>query len=255
MLSAARAAMRVSMLASGQMRNAAGALGARPLCSAPRRRRPRARPPTHGGPLPSPRAQARTAPSAPPARRRRSPAPPAPVRTRFFAARLATCSPLAHHRYLSSLLFAAAAPRAARALAAAAAPRADAAAPAAADAAAPAAAPPARAPGAAPARAAVFTGHPANNVTEHIYSHMGAGLHRRAGHPLCTLRDAIYAYFEAAAPGRFRAFDDLHPIVSTAAVRWGWRLCLLLWAVCWVVCSVVFALFQYPTISASERAF
>jgi hypothetical protein len=51
---------------------------------------------------------------------------------------------------------------------------------------------------------------------------MGAGLHRRAGHPLCTLRDAIYAYFEAAAPGRFRAFDDLHPIVSTAAVRWGW---------------------------------
>lgn len=61
----------------------------------------------------------------------------------------------------------------------------------------------------------VITDHPANNVTEALYQKIGANLHRRPEHPLGIIKDAIFQYFEKSAPGQFRLFDDLHPIVST----------------------------------------
>jgi phenylalanyl-tRNA synthetase alpha chain len=56
---------------------------------------------------------------------------------------------------------------------------------------------------------------PHNNVTENVYSKLGVNLHRRTGHPLCTIREAIYEYFDDVYKGSFNTFDDLLPIVST----------------------------------------
>ena len=67
--------------------------------------------------------------------------------------------------------------------------------------------------------AEVITGHPSNNVTDSIYSRMGAQLHQQAAHPLGILKAAIYAYFDAQHPGTFAKFDDLRPVVEAKAVR------------------------------------
>ncbi len=68
-------------------------------------------------------------------------------------------------------------------------------------------------------RAEVLTGHPFNNVTENIFGKIGANLHRRTDHPICTIKEAIYAFFDAQRPGAYAKFDDLHPVVSAVAVR------------------------------------
>lgn len=48
-----------------------------------------------------------------------------------------------------------------------------------------------------------------NNVPENVKAKIGKNLHRRPGHPLCTIRDLIYK----ALPD-FKKFDDFLPIVS-----------------------------------------
>ena len=68
-----------------------------------------------------------------------------------------------------------------------------------------------------PPRSEVITGHPANNVTDYIYSKIGAGLHLAAHHPICIIRQAIYAYFDASHPGLYDKFDSLQPVVSVKA--------------------------------------
>ena len=40
-------------------------------------------------------------------------------------------------------------------------------------------------------------------------------LHRRPDHPLCIIKEEIYRYMESTAPGVYRTFDDLYPIVTT----------------------------------------
>ncbi len=67
--------------------------------------------------------------------------------------------------------------------------------------------------------AEVLTGHPFNNVTENIFGKIGANLHRRTDHPICIIKEAIYAFFDAQRPGAYAKFDDLHPVVSAIAVR------------------------------------
>jgi hypothetical protein len=54
-------------------------------------------------------------------------------------------------------------------------------------------------------------------VSDYIYGKMGANLHLRPDHPLCIIKNAIYAYFDASAPGTYRTFDDLPPVVSATA--------------------------------------
>jgi hypothetical protein len=62
----------------------------------------------------------------------------------------------------------------------------------------------------------VITGDPANNVTDAIYSKLGAKLHTRRDHPICILKDAIHQYFDSRfGAGVFAQLDDLHPLVST----------------------------------------
>ena len=61
----------------------------------------------------------------------------------------------------------------------------------------------------------MITGDPANNVTDSIYSKLGAKLHSRSDHPLCILKDAIHGYFNTRfGAGTFAQLDDLHPLVS-----------------------------------------
>ncbi|GBF98917.1 hypothetical protein Rsub_11709 [Raphidocelis subcapitata] len=69
----------------------------------------------------------------------------------------------------------------------------------------------------APPRSEVLTSDPANNVSEYIYSKMGTNLHLQPDHPICVIKQAIYDYFEATAPGLFKPFDGLHPVVSARA--------------------------------------
>jgi len=64
----------------------------------------------------------------------------------------------------------------------------------------------------------VITSHPFNNVTENIFSKIGANLHRRHDHPICIIKEAIYSYFEEKQPGVFKKLDDLYPVVSAYAV-------------------------------------
>jgi len=72
----------------------------------------------------------------------------------------------------------------------------------------------------------VITSHPANNVTDAVFDKIGASLHTRPEHPIAIIKDAIYAYFDAAAasrgaagPGKtaFTKFDGLHPVVPATA--------------------------------------
>jgi hypothetical protein len=65
----------------------------------------------------------------------------------------------------------------------------------------------------------VLKSHPFNNVTENIFAKIGANLHRRPDHPICIIKEAIYAFFDERHPGVFTKFDDLHPVVSAYAVR------------------------------------
>jgi hypothetical protein len=60
--------------------------------------------------------------------------------------------------------------------------------------------------GAAPPRSDVITSHPSNNVTDYIYSKMGASLHTQPAHPIGIIKQAIYDYFEVgpAASARER---------------------------------------------------
>ena len=64
----------------------------------------------------------------------------------------------------------------------------------------------------------MLTSHPFNNVTENIFAKIGANLHRRPDHPICIIKEAIYAFFDERCPGVFTKFDDLHPVVSARAV-------------------------------------
>ncbi|KAK9785254.1 hypothetical protein WJX73_001244 [Symbiochloris irregularis] len=66
-------------------------------------------------------------------------------------------------------------------------------------------------------REEVLTSDPYNNVTENIFSKIGANLHLRPDHPLCILKEAIYTYFDDVQPGLWRKFDDLKPVVTTKA--------------------------------------
>ncbi|KAK9839299.1 hypothetical protein WJX81_006553 [Elliptochloris bilobata] len=63
----------------------------------------------------------------------------------------------------------------------------------------------------------VLTSHPFNNVTENIFSKIGANLHRRQNHPICIIKEAIYDFFNSQRPGTYAKFDELHPVVSAAA--------------------------------------
>ena len=70
-----------------------------------------------------------------------------------------------------------------------------------------------------PPCAEVITDHPFNNVTENIFTKIGANLHRRPDHPICIIKEAIYSFFDERRPGVFSKLDDLHPVVSAYAVR------------------------------------
>jgi phenylalanyl-tRNA synthetase alpha chain len=76
------------------------------------------------------------------------------------------------------------------------------------------AAPTARAP---VRRDEVITTHPNNNVSDYIYEKMGINLHLKPSHPIGIIKQAIYDYFDAQAPGAFTKLDDLHPVVSCTA--------------------------------------
>jgi len=65
-------------------------------------------------------------------------------------------------------------------------------------------------------------------VTDAVFDKMGASLHTRPDHPIAIIKEAIYAYFDAAAsdPARlaaghgrsaFSKFDALHPVVPATA--------------------------------------
>eukprot|EP00891_Asterochloris_glomerata_P008175 jgi/Astpho2/8175/fgenesh1_pm.00120_%23_39_t len=58
---------------------------------------------------------------------------------------------------------------------------------------------------------------PQNNVTDNIFQKIGADLHRRPGHPICIIKDAIIKYFEENSSVSFKNFDHLYPIVSAKA--------------------------------------
>ena len=71
----------------------------------------------------------------------------------------------------------------------------------------------------------VFTGDPANNVSEHIFERLNVNNHRRPNHPLCILKEAIYDYFRSkkretgsiAVPTEFTMKDDFAPLVAISA--------------------------------------
>lgn len=69
----------------------------------------------------------------------------------------------------------------------------------------------------APSREDIITPHPANNITDNIFSKIGVNLHRREGHPLYIIRSAIYEYFDGQHKDTFNKFDDMAPIVSAHA--------------------------------------
>ncbi|KAK9915689.1 hypothetical protein WJX75_002690 [Coccomyxa subellipsoidea] len=66
-------------------------------------------------------------------------------------------------------------------------------------------------------REEVLTSHPFNNVTEGIFAKIGANLHRRPDHPICIIKEAIYAFFDERQPGVFAKLEDLHPVVTAKA--------------------------------------
>ena len=82
-----------------------------------------------------------------------------------------------------------------------------------------------------PERSVVMTSSPENNVTEHIYSKMGIGLHANKDHPLGLLKSKIHSYFKTKTSvdgsdetaGRsedgiaFYVCDDLCPLVAISA--------------------------------------
>ena len=51
--------------------------------------------------------------------------------------------------------------------------------------------------------AEVITDHPFNNVTENIFTKIGANLHGRPDHPICIIKEAIYSFFDKRHPGVF----------------------------------------------------
>eukprot|EP00803_Ostreobium_quekettii_P006794 evm.model.scf_48.13 EVM.evm.TU.scf_48.13 scf_48:88292-90928(+) len=69
----------------------------------------------------------------------------------------------------------------------------------------------------APSREEVITADPANNVTDNIFSKIGVNLHQQRGHPLCTIKEAIYDYMDKEFPGVFSKHDNLYPVVPTVA--------------------------------------
>jgi hypothetical protein len=66
----------------------------------------------------------------------------------------------------------------------------------------------------APSKESVMIADPHNNVSENIYNKLGVNLHRQKSHPLGTIREAIYEYFDKQHKDSFNKFDDLLPIVS-----------------------------------------
>ncbi|KAG1672820.1 hypothetical protein FOA52_004624 [Chlamydomonas sp. UWO 241] len=46
---------------------------------------------------------------------------------------------------------------------------------------------------------------------------MGVNLHRQPSHPIGIIKQAIYDYFEASAPGKFKTHDELFPVVTATA--------------------------------------
>ncbi len=48
---------------------------------------------------------------------------------------------------------------------------------------------------------------PANNVTDYIYQKIGVNLHHQPDHPIGIIKQAIYDYFDAKAPGVFAKLD------------------------------------------------
>ena len=65
--------------------------------------------------------------------------------------------------------------------------------------------------------AAVITEHPANNITDNIFSKIGANLHKRPDHPLGIIKNVIYDFFDREHPGLFAKHDEMYPVVSTRA--------------------------------------
>lgn len=63
----------------------------------------------------------------------------------------------------------------------------------------------------------VMTSDPANNVSDAIFTRMGAQLHQQPAHPLGIIKAAIYNYFDTQHPSAFTKFDDLHPVVTAQA--------------------------------------
>ncbi|QDZ17535.1 phenylalanyl-tRNA synthetase [Chloropicon primus] len=66
------------------------------------------------------------------------------------------------------------------------------------------------------ARSDIITGSPQNNVTDTIFDKLGTNLHQRKDHPLGIIKEAIFEYFEQSDPGKFKLFEDLYPVVTTA---------------------------------------
>ncbi len=54
-----------------------------------------------------------------------------------------------------------------------------------------------------------------SNITSSIAEKVGRNLHHVPKHPLRTIKGIIEGHFEVAHGGKFRAFDNLSPIVST----------------------------------------
>lgn len=66
-----------------------------------------------------------------------------------------------------------------------------------------------------PSSTDVINGRPGNNVTDNIFNKIGMNLHRRADHPLCIIKSAIYQFMDQQGNVAYKTFDDLYPIVST----------------------------------------
>ena len=64
-------------------------------------------------------------------------------------------------------------------------------------------------------RSDIITADPKNNVTDNIFQKLGVNLHHRKDHPLGIIKGAIFQYFEESAPGKFKLFEDLYPVVTT----------------------------------------
>lgn len=48
----------------------------------------------------------------------------------------------------------------------------------------------------APTREDVLTSDPNNNISDLIFEKIGVNLHKQPGHPLCTIKSAIEAFFQ-----------------------------------------------------------